>query len=261
MLAEVKLREGDMQGAVEDLQVQIRKHPENGRYRIFFFQLLAVLGQWERALTQLSVLEKLDKDTWPMVHTYRAAIQCEVLRAEIFAGRQTPLIFGEPPDWLAWLQESLRLTADARHDQATELRNQAFDKAVPSSGTIDDQPFKWIADADSRLGPVLELIINGRYYWAPFQQIRLIQISQPEDFRDLVWLPARFVWTNGGEGVGLIPSRYPESEKAADPEIRSARTTQWREVSDGAYHGLGQRMLATDQDDYPLLEVRTIKAN
>lgn len=196
-----------------------------------------------------------------MVQTYKSAIQCEVLRREIFEGRQTPLIFGEPPDWMAWLLEALRLTADARHDQAAELRRSAFDQAVPSSGTINDQPFEWIAEADSRLGPVLEIIINGRYYWAPFQKISMINLSQPEDLRDLVWMPAQFVWTNGGETVGLIPTRYAGSETVEDTALQMARTTRWQKVYDDAYHGLGQRMLATDQDDYPLLEVRTIRVN
>lgn len=261
MLAEDNIRMGNLQVALEDLQVQIRKAPENSRYRIFFFQLLSVLGRWDRALSQLNVLESLDRDTWPMVQMYRSAIQCEVLRAEVFAGRQTPLIFGEPPQWMAWLVESLRLTSDAQHDQAKELRDQAFGQALPSSGTLDEQPFEWIADADSRLGPVLELIVNGRYFWAPFEQIRIIQMSQPEDLRDLVWLPARFVWCNGGEAVGLIPTRYPCSESTDDSAIQMARTTRWQELSGGVYHGLGQRMLATDQEDYPLLQVRLITLN
>jgi type VI secretion system protein ImpE len=258
MLAEENIRIGNLRVALEDLQGQIRQHPDSSRYRIFFFQLLSVLGQWDRALSQLDVLKSLDQDTWPMVQMYRSAIQCEVLRAEIFSGRQTPLIFGEPAPWMAWLLESLRLTTEAQHDQAKELRDQAFEQASTSSGTIDEQPFEWIADSDSRLGPVLELILNGRYYWAPFEQIRMIQISPPEDLRDLVWLPARFVWSNGGEAVGLIPTRYPNSESADDSAIQMARTTQWQEVSDTVYHGLGQRMLTTDQDDYPLLETRLI---
>ncbi len=258
MRAEEDIRNGNVQGALEDLQRQIREKPDNSRYRIFYFQLLSVLGQWGRALNQLNVLEDLDKDSWSMVQTYRAAIQCEVLRSEIFAGDKTPLIIGEPPEWTAWLLESLRLTASARHAHAAELRNQAFGRACVSSGTIDDQPFEWIADADSRMGPVLELIVNGQYYWAPFQQIRMIQISKPEDLRDLVWLPVRFVWTNGGETVGLIPTRYPGSETSDDSAIQLARTTRWQEVFDNVHLGLGQRMLATDQDDYSLMEVRSI---
>ena len=47
-----------------------------------------------------------------MVHAYREAIRCEVLRTEIFAGRRKPLIFGEPPHWMAWLLESLRLMVE-----------------------------------------------------------------------------------------------------------------------------------------------------
>jgi type VI secretion system protein ImpE len=258
MLAEENIRKGNLPVALEDLQAQIRAKPDNSRYRIFYFQLLSVLGQWDRALSQLNVLEKLDRETWPMVQTYRSAIQCEVLRAEIFAGRQTPLIFGEPPPWMAWLVKALQLAAASRLTQAKELRDQAFDQAAPSSGAIDELPFQWIADADSRLGPVAEIIVNGRYYWAPFEQIRIIKISQPEDLRDLVWLPARFVWANGGEAVGLIPTRYSGSENSENSAIRLARTTQWQEVTEAVYHGRGQRMLATDCDDYPLLETRLI---
>ena len=84
-------------------------------------------------------------------------------------------------------------------------------------------------------------------------------MREPADLRDLVWLPAQFVWANGGEAVGLIPTRYPGSENTADSALQLSRTTQWREVTDGIHQGIGQRMLATDQDDYPLLGVRLVK--
>jgi type VI secretion system protein ImpE len=258
MIAEQMLREGKLLDALEDLQIQIRKAPDNSRYRIFYFQLLALLGQWERALNQLNVIEQLDKDTWPMAQTYRAAIQCEVLRTKIFAGQQSPLIFGEPPSWMALLVEALRLMAEKQYAQAATLRDEAFAAADASKGSIDEQPFEWIADADSRLGPVLEIIVNGRYYWAPFQQIRSIRINPPQDLRDLVSLPAQFIWTNDGEAVGLIPARYPGSETAGDATVQMARTTQWQEAAEGITLGLGQRMLATDREDYPLLEIRTV---
>ena len=129
---------------------------------------------------------------------------------------------------------------------------------VEVSLTIDEQPFTWIADADARLGPVLEVIVNGRYYWAPFPQIRAIEITPPADLRDLVWLPAQLTWINGGETYGLIPVRYPGSEGEQDSAIQLARKTTWLELAENVNQGLGQRMLATDQDDYPLLDVRKI---
>ena len=258
MLAETHFRDGNLTGALEELQNQIRSHPDNSRYRIFLFQLLTILGQWDRAMNQLTVLSDMAEDAWSMVGTYREAIHCEAFRVDVFAGRRKPMIFGDPPQWMAFLLESLRMVGEARYEKAKALRDQAFELAQASSGVIDEQAFHWIADADSRLGPVLEVIVNGRYYWAPFEQIRAIHISGVEDLRDLVWQPAHFTWINGGEAYGLIPTRYPGSEKAADSAIQLARKTEWQEPAEGIYLGMGQRMLTTDQNDYSLLDIRTI---
>jgi type VI secretion system protein ImpE len=37
-----------------------------------------------------------------------------------------------------------------------------------------------------------------------------------------------------------------------------SRKTEWRELADSSFAGLGQRLLATDAGEYPLLEVREI---
>lgn len=258
MLAEAYFREGNLQAALAELQRKIRSHPENSRYRVFLFQLLAILGQWDRAANQLNVLYDMEPGAWSMVGPYREAIRCEKMRAEIFAGRRKPMIFGDPPQWMAYLLESLRLVADGRYRQAKSLRDQAFDMAGESAGTIDEQPFTWIADADTRLGPVLEVVLNGRYFWLPFNQVKAVHISGVADLRDLVWLPAHFKWVNGGEAFGLIPSRYPGSETVQDSAIRLARKTDWIELSEGMLRGVGQRMLTTDRNDYPLLDIRSI---
>lgn len=259
MRAEHLVREGKLEDALQDLKEHVRKQPDNSGYRAFLFQLLAVLGEWERALNQLNVLSELEVATLPMLHIYKEAIQCESLRREIFAGRRKPLLLGEPPGWVAMLLESIRLLGEGRYELALSLRTQAFEQAPASSGSIDGQSFKWIADADSSLGPVIEAILNARYYWVPFQQIKAVTIPEPRDLRDMVWLPAQFTWTNGGQAHGLIPARYAGSENSQDPLIQLGRKTDWVELADGVYQGLGQRMLATDQDEYPLLDIRQIR--
>ena len=258
MQAEQSLREGRLQEALAELQAQVRKEPANAKYRIFLFQLLAVLGQWERASNQLNVLEEMDPESLPMVQTYREALRCELLRAEVFAGRRSPLIFGDPEPWMALLLEALQLTAGGHHAQAQTARDQAFEGAAATAGALDGQPFEWLADADPRLGPMLEAVINGRYYWVPWQRIRTLALEQPSDLRDYVWMPASFTWANGGEVVGLIPSRYPGSQASADPQVQLGRRTEWLEQESGIYVGIGQRMLATDQNEYPLLDIRRI---
>jgi type VI secretion system protein ImpE len=138
------------------------------------------------------------------------------------------------------------------------VRGRAFDAAPATPGQMDGQPFQWLADGDTRLGPVLEAIVNGRYYWIPFQNIRSLTIEKPTDLRDLVWMPAYFTWSNGGQTVGLIPTRYPGSELSPDEEIRRARKTTWVEEPGEVYLGLGQRMLVTDAGEYSLMDVRQI---
>ena len=259
MLAEQRIREGRLQEALDELQAQVRKEPANAKYRVFLFQLLAVLGQWERASNQLNVLGEMDAASLPMVQTYREAIRCELLRADVFAGRRSPLVFGDPEPWVALMLEALRLTAEGHPAQAQAVRDQAFEAATATPGTLDGQPFEWLADADPRLGPMLEVIANGRYYWIPFQRVQTIQLEQPTDLRDFVWMPAQFTWANGGEAVGLIPARYPESHASADPLVQLGRKTEWLEGQAGICLGLGQRMLATDQGEYSLLDIRHIE--
>jgi type VI secretion system protein ImpE len=255
------IQEGKLGEALIALQDQVRKDAANLKHRIFLFQLLCVLGQWNRALTQLNVAGELDAATLPMVQTYREAIQCEALRGDIFGGVRAPLIFGEPQPWLALLVAALKADAAGDLAGAAAAREQAFEQAPASSGSIDGQPFAWLADADRRLGPVLEAVLNGRYFWIPFERIRRIELDAPVDLRDAVWTPASFTWTNGAQTVGLIPTRYSGTVGGAagvDDALLLARRTEWSDEEASGGQGLGQRMLVSDAGDYALMDVRVI---
>ena len=252
------LRAGELAASLAVLQDQVRGDPSNAEKRVFLFQLLSVLGQWERAATQLEVAAELDAKTLAMAQMYREALKCEALRVDVFAGRKSPLIFGEPEEWLALLIEALLVQGSERGGQADALRARALELAPASSGAINGERFEWIADADSRLGPVCEAVINGRYYWVPFARLARLDVEEPTDLRDVAWTPVHFQFTNGGESVGIIPSRYPGSEAAEDPTLCLARQTAWLQVRPDVYEGLGQRVLATDAGEYPLFEARSI---
>ncbi|RLW53691.1 MAG: virulence protein SciE type [gamma proteobacterium symbiont of Stewartia floridana] len=253
------LQQGQLDQALETLQQSIRNAPSDTKLRVFLFQLLCVMGAWERALSQLQVAGDMDSLNLPMAQTYREAIRCELFRQEVFSGDKTPLIFGDPPEWTAFLVEAMKHTGKGEYSQAESLRNQAFELAPTTPGTIDGQAFEWIADADSRLGPMIEAIVNGRYYWIPMQRLKKVTMEAPEDLRDMVWTPAQLTFENEGESVALIPSRYPGTESASEPALKLSHKTEWQTPAEGVYLGLGQRMLATDQDDYPLLNVREIQ--
>ena len=256
--AEQAVREGDLDAALTHLQNQVRQEPAKADLRVFLFQLLSVMGQWERAMTQLNVAADLDAGSLAMAQMYREAIKCEVLRAEVFAGKKSPMIFGEPEQWLAMFIEALLVGNTLRAAEAQSLRSRALEAAPPTSGTLDGQKFEWIADADMRLGPVCEAVINGRYYWVPFSRLSRLDLEAPADLRDVVWMPAHFQFANGGETVGVIPTRYPGSEGSDDAQICLGRKTHWVEGPPEVFSGLGQRVLTTDSGDHALMDIRTI---
>jgi len=118
MSAEALLRDERLGEALADLQNQVRSDPSNASLRVFLFQLLSVMGQWERALTQLNVAGEMDAANLAMVQTYREALQCESLRSTVFAGERSPLIFGDPEKWMALAIEALSLTAQGEYGKA-----------------------------------------------------------------------------------------------------------------------------------------------
>jgi len=258
MRAEEHLQAGDLERALTVLQEEIRENPSKVELRVFLFQLLSVMGQWDRAITQLNVAAEMSPDTMLMAQVYRTALNGEVFRTDVFNGNRSPLIFGKPLAWMGWLTQVPGLLAEGKIEAAADLRDQAFDAAPETSGLIDGHEFSWIADADSRLGPMFEAMINGKYYWVPFERIREIRIEKPTHLRDVVWATATFTWANKGEAVGLIPSRYPGSENAEDNSIRMGRKTDWNDIGHDFFLGAGQRMLASDQGEFSLLETRQV---
>src|SRR5262245_2011703 len=148
--AEQSLKDGDPAAALAQLQEQVRAKPADPKLRIFLFQLLCVLGQWDRALNQLTVASSLDPEALAMAQTYGEAVRYEGIRNAVFAGKRSPMIFGQPDQWLALLIESLLVAGRGEQARSQELRARAFDEAPTSQGDLDGRPFSWIADADSR---------------------------------------------------------------------------------------------------------------
>lgn len=246
---------------LEAAQAEVRRAPADPKHRVFLFQLLCVLGSWERALNQLQVIGELDAASLPMVHTYRAAIVAEEGRRAVFAGRIQPLILGRPERWIALALESLRQQNEAQLSQARALREEAFELAPASPGQLQADrriDFEWLADADPRLGPIAEAVIDGKYYWIPLSQVAAIVMEPPADLRDLVWTPAQFRWRNEGESFGLIPTRYPVSESHADDRIKRSALTEWVGVGDDDFNGMGQRLFVTDSEEVSILDLRSI---
>ena len=256
MTPEEHLKLGDLDACRKALSERIRQAPDKAPLRLFLGQLLAVEGQWERALKQLDIAGQLDSEAQLVSLLCHRLIHAEILRERVFAGKASPLVLGEPPTWLASLLEANRLLAEGSTDAGRELRDLAFSQAPETAGGIDGADFAWLADGDGRLGPVFELVLEGGYYWCPVDRVQCLRFAPPADLRDLVWFPVTAIWRNGGEAKGFMPARYPGSAASDDDRLRLGRLTTWSEPADGLYCGLGQRVFMTDAGEHPLLEMR-----
>ena len=256
--AEELLRGGRLDDALDALTREVRGDPTSAAARMFLFQLLAASGQWARARVQLEAAARLDPSNMLSAAAGKALLDAEQVRTAVVAGERLPTAFGEPSQWLASLLQAARLDGRCEHGAAAALRAQAFEQAPTGSGRIDGTPFAWLADADNRLGPCLELVLESGYVWAPFEHIRELAFEAPTTLADTLWAPVVVTWRNGGQAHGYVPVRYPGSELEADAALRLGRASDWVQLGEETWIGRGQRMFATDSGEYPILEVRTI---
>ena len=89
--AEACLREGRLDEALETLQADIRRRPQDKALRVFLFQLLAVNGAWERALADHLCLQEDFPDE--ITHPSRKAGQHGIWLG--FGGKDDPRHFAE----------------------------------------------------------------------------------------------------------------------------------------------------------------------
>ena len=84
-------------------------------------------------------------------------------------------------------------------------------------------------------------------------------IEAPADLRDVVWMPAHFIFANGGEAVGADADPLSRLARRATTALHAGAQDRLARASRPApVHGLGQRMLATDAGELPLMDVRKI---
>lgn len=251
-------RAGDLDGARKALVEIVRARPADQPARMFLFQLLALAGEWEKARTQLNMLAQLSPEAQMLAVAYGQAIDAELFRAEVFAGRRAAPMLARDSAWAQDLADAIGHFAAGRIDEGEAARARAFDAAPETPGELDGVAFDWIADADGRFGPAFEVIVAGQWGIVPFDAIESIRSEGPRDLRDIIWYPVQLGWKNGQSVAAMMPARYPGSETATDPAIRLGRTTDWVNAPSGQA-GLGQRLLTlSDGEDRGLLSLRQL---
>lgn len=242
------------------IEAQVRTQPAAAVHRWALFQLLCVMGQWERAVQQLQVYAQLDPQQVPAAQAYRDLIRAERWRAQVLSGRERPGFVFDAPSWVEGLLEALRLSATEQHDEADLVRERALDQAPLVPARSADLQLDWIADSDSRLGPVCEVMTAGHYRWLPFSDIAAWRIERPAMLLDLVWAPCTLTLTDGSAVPGFMPARYPGSEtvhgdSSEHDAICLGRRTSWQEPGRTGVIARGQKTWTTSTGDLSIFEL------
>lgn len=255
------LKSGDLLNARSVIKSSIRAAATDADLRFMLFQIQALIGEWESSADQLRAYYELTGRHSTLAFVFNEVLQGEVVRKRVFSGQESPVIFGEPPKWLCFWIKALAHSAKGEWDAAKTLRSKALEQVPPIAGSLNGRPFDWIMDGDSRVGPVIEVIIKGQYYWMPQSRLRRVSMPLPEQIRDAVWSPALMELETGATISAFVPVRYPGEANWKDDALRLARKTEWHQPSEGTYIGAGQRIFMTDSGENAFLEVRKLEFN
>jgi type VI secretion system protein ImpE len=230
--AEDLWREGRLADAIGILNSVLRDDPTHIQNRTFLFELLCFAGEYDRADKQLDMLAGMSKEAMLGALNYRAVLNAERTRQQIFEQ-------GEPA----------AKAGSSREDH--KLR-----------GTINGRRFESIRDLDPRIGSRLELFAAGDYLWIPFRDVIDLEMEKPKRLRDLLWSPVKIRTGPAFDGRELtdvfMPVLYPLSWEHPDQWVRLGRATEWCRDQAGVETPFGQKMLLADDDEFPLLEIRTL---
>ncbi|MGD0774796.1 MAG: type VI secretion system accessory protein TagJ [Candidatus Solibacter sp.] len=223
---------GQLGAAIQALGVELRDNPGDVKRRTFLFELLCFAGEYDRAQKHLDVLAGQGPDSATGALLYRAALNADRMRSDLFSKRDYPEVHASD---------------------------------VPVAGTLNGQPFESMEDADPRIGPRMEIFAAGQVMWLPLAHVASVEMEAPKRLRDLLWSPAlvrtgpAFKGTELGEV--LMPALSPLSFRHQDDAVRLGRSTVWEEQEDGDIIPFGQKMLLVDGEDFPLLELRKLEIN
>jgi type VI secretion system protein ImpE len=253
MIGAELLQTGRLSEAIERAAEQVKAKPTDLAARTFYFELLSLAGDLDRAAKQLDVLASAAGEIGGL---YVGALQAEKQRRSFFHGGPRPRMLGEPPCAKAYL-EAVEHHAAGETESAMKILMEAEGDASLHA-TLNGGEVHELNDSHDLLGPFLELVIDNHYAWAPWESIQSLTIPEPRYLRDTVWAPASLSLHSGDHGEVLLFSLYVDSH-LQDDDVKLGRRTVWEQNPAGFTVAYGQKVIATDDRDWPILEIRNLE--
>jgi type VI secretion system protein ImpE len=247
------LRTGRLSEAIGRVAEDVKAKPGDLATRTFYFELLALNGDLDRAAKQLDVLAS---STGEMGAFYAGAIQAERERRGFFHGGPRPRVLAEPPYASVYLEAVEHHAAgksEAAMDRLQSAEGERSVRALLNGGEVHE-----LNDSHDLVGPFLELVIDNHYVWAPWEAVQSLTIPEPRYLRNTVWTPAALTLHSGDQGEVLLFSLYVDSH-LQEEDVKLGRRTIWEQSSAGYTIAYGQKVIAAADRDWPILEIRNVE--
>ncbi|MDD2735363.1 MAG: type VI secretion system accessory protein TagJ [Desulfuromonadaceae bacterium] len=255
------IRDGKLSEARESLVSKIKAAPGDTKARTLLFQVLAFCGEWDKVARHLDLLISQLPETATGTLVYLNLVSAEKSRQEVAAGRQTPDFMTEPPSFLTALLEARRLLADGDTATATSLLDKVEEQLLEVSGLSQSGPFIGFSECDATLTGILEVFVHDRYIWFPLASIRELSVQKPKTLLETLWAPGRIVTWSGLTTECFLPVMYPGSSSFESDPVRMGRITDWIDLGNGNYRGVGQHLFMVGDQEKSLLELGEITFN
>jgi type VI secretion system protein ImpE len=253
------LAQNELAAAISQLINEVKARPTDTSARIFLFELLCFAGDWDRAERQLDVIGTQSAQTELGVMAYRNCLKAERERRKLWTEGGEPHFMADPPAYVDLHLRAIHQAREGKFAAARALLDQAEEQRPAQPGTADGAEFYDLRDADDFVAPVLELAIKDQYAWVPFEQVRRLQIGQPEQLRDLLFTPTRVELVDGTQGQFFMLALYAGTSEAANEQAKLGRATEWPAYSDDLARGVGARLWMMGDDDKLVFDVESIE--
>jgi type VI secretion system protein ImpE len=251
---------GDLAGAIEAQNAEVKRHPADVARRGFLAELLAFTGQLERADKMLDVLGKQAPEAAMGISVFRQLVRGEQARHQCFTEGRVPEFLKEPPPHLQLYLQAGVLLREGKPDEAVKVLAEAEEARPHPRGVCNGREFDDLRDIDDLTAGFFEVITStGKYFWVPIEDVEFVEFRKPERARDIGWRRAHMIVSGGTDGEVFMPAIYPPDGTEPDDRARLGRFTDWAGGDGAPVRGIGQRTFLVGEDSLPILEIEKIE--
>lgn len=255
-----QLDAGDLDGAIDALNQEVRQRPTDTAARGVLAELLCFAGNFERADRLLDALQVQDTSLALGVALFRQLIRAEEARQAFYAECRLPEFLTPPSEDDQLYLRALVALKDGQPAQAAELLAEAEAKRAPLTGKVDRVAFEDMRDLDDISATHLDLLTStGKFYWVPLRTIESISLHKPERRRELLWRRAAVSIAGGPDGEVFLPTIYPIGQAKVPVAARLGQNTDFLGGDGTPVRGVGLRTFIFGDDAHSILEMSELE--